>query len=269
MKKTIQLIRTPITYYGGKQKMLPHLLPLVPAHRLYTEAFIGGGALYWAKTPAKVEIINDLDGRVATFYRILKRDCAALQARLEGTLFSRESYCDALHVLARPHLFADLDVAWAFWVGTNMGFASQIGSWGYDRTGARNLEGKLSRFGPHLAKRLQSTQIEANDAVRVIQSRDCTDAFHYIDPPYVGSDCGHYKGYTAKDFCSLLEALTAIKGKFLLSSYPSELLATFTQRCGWQQKTIDCEVVVNRNRPSKPKREVLTWNYALENEILL
>ena len=32
MKQKIQL-KTPITYYGGKQKMLEYILPLIPEHR--------------------------------------------------------------------------------------------------------------------------------------------------------------------------------------------------------------------------------------------
>ena len=39
-------MRTPITYYGGKQTMLPHILPLIPNHEVYTEAFCGGAAVF-------------------------------------------------------------------------------------------------------------------------------------------------------------------------------------------------------------------------------
>lgn len=42
-------MKTPITYYGGKQNMLKHILPLVPKHSLYTEAFAGGAALFLQK----------------------------------------------------------------------------------------------------------------------------------------------------------------------------------------------------------------------------
>lgn len=35
-------MKTPISYYGGKQTMLKHILPLIPQHRVYTEAFCGG-----------------------------------------------------------------------------------------------------------------------------------------------------------------------------------------------------------------------------------
>ena len=42
-------LKTPISYYGGKQKMLKYLLPMIPKHNVYIEPFFGGGALFWAK----------------------------------------------------------------------------------------------------------------------------------------------------------------------------------------------------------------------------
>jgi DNA adenine methylase len=48
-------MKTPITYYGGKQKMLKHILPMIPKHTCYVEPFVGGGAVFWAKQQAKVE----------------------------------------------------------------------------------------------------------------------------------------------------------------------------------------------------------------------
>ena len=42
-------MKTPITYYGGKQTLLKYLLPLIPQHRMYCEPFFGGGAVFFAK----------------------------------------------------------------------------------------------------------------------------------------------------------------------------------------------------------------------------
>jgi len=39
---------------------------------------------------------------------------------------------------------------------------------------------------------------------------------------------GHYKGYLEQDFENLLEVLSILNGKFILSSYPSELLDKYT-----------------------------------------
>jgi hypothetical protein len=50
--------------------MLRYILPLIPEHKIYTEAFFGGGAVFWAKEPAKVEFINDHNGEVINFVNI-------------------------------------------------------------------------------------------------------------------------------------------------------------------------------------------------------
>lgn len=43
-------------------------------------------------------------------------------------------------------------------------------------------------FGVELMERLRHTQIEQNDAHKVIQSRDREDAFMYIDMPYIATN---------------------------------------------------------------------------------
>jgi DNA adenine methylase len=54
------------------------------------------------------------------------------------------------------------------------------------------------------------------------------DAFFYLDPPYVGSDQGHYDGYSQADFDALLRLLEKLKGNFLLSSYRNAGLDNYT-----------------------------------------
>ena len=59
---------------------------------------------------------------------------------------------------------------------------------------SKKLDNKREAFTEEYAKRLHRVQIECCDALRVIRSRDTADTFFYIDPPYVGSDQGHYDG---------------------------------------------------------------------------
>jgi len=42
-------------------------LSLIPAHQKYNEPFFGGGAIFFAKRPANVEFINDLNGEMVNF----------------------------------------------------------------------------------------------------------------------------------------------------------------------------------------------------------
>jgi len=43
-------MKTPISYYGGKQKLVSKILQLVPEHKLYCEPFVGGGAVFWKES---------------------------------------------------------------------------------------------------------------------------------------------------------------------------------------------------------------------------
>ena len=63
-------MKTPITYYGGKQSMLSIILPMIPEHNLYCEPFFGDGAVFFTKEPSKIEVINDTNREVVNFYRV-------------------------------------------------------------------------------------------------------------------------------------------------------------------------------------------------------
>lgn len=267
--------KTPITYYGGKLNMVSEILPLIPKHRIYTESFFGGGAIFFAKAPVEAEIINDTNNMVVNFFKVVKTDFDRLKLKIEMTLFSRASYTVANMIYKMPHLFDKIQQAWSFYIATNMGFSCQIGSWGYDKYSKRvkAFQNKKLLFNEDMFKRLENAQIENNEACKVIQSRDTEEAFHYVDPPYVSDkdakavNQGHYAGYSENDYKRLLETLSNIKGKFLLSSYPSKLLEQYIQKNGWYSKSFDKplsarKAVVGKERGRKI--EVLTANYPLE-----
>lgn len=266
--------KTPITYYGGKINLVSEILPLIPEHRIYTEAFFGGGAIFFAKEPVESEVINDTNNMVINFFEVLRSDFDALKEKVKQTLFSRATYTVAWTIYRMPHLFNKLQQAWAFYVATNMGFSCQIGSWGYDKYGKRvkAFRNKKMLLNEEIYNRIENTQIERNDACKVIKSRDTEDTFHYADPPYVSDGSipkvnqGHYAGYTLDDYKRLLDTLSKVKGKFLLSSYPSDLLELYTKEFGWHTKTFDKPLSARKAKAGTErgrKTEVLTANYPI------
>lgn len=260
-------MRPPITYYGGKQKLVKELLLLVPGHRLYIEPFMGGGALFFSKEPSKAEIINDMNGNVTNFYRVAQTQFDELKRFIDGTLHSRATYQEAMRVYNNPAENDNVKRAWAFWVATNDGFGAKIGTWAIEKKEnkvGKTLANKRKQFTQEYAERLEYVQIENKDALEIISQYDSPNTFFYLDPPYFNSDCGHYKGYTETDYRKLLDALTTIKGKFLLSSYPSEILSRYVKANGWQYKEIRQRVAVT-HKSRKHKTEVLVYNYVIEN----
>jgi DNA adenine methylase len=263
-------MKTPISYYGGKQKLASTILKLIPNHDLYAEPFIGGAAVFFAKEKSKVEVINDTNKEIINFYKVIQSDFVSLEKEIQISLHSRDLHRKAEVIYANPDMFSELKRAWAVWILANQSFASNLdNSWGYDikkGSTSKKIQNKKESFTMDYAIRLQEVQIECTDALRIIESRDNPDAFFYCDPPYYNSNCGHYDGYSLQDFENLLILLSKIKGKFILSSYLSPILKQYTKDFGWHTETFDFTVSVANNygKPGKPKTEVLTANFPLK-----
>jgi DNA adenine methylase len=267
MKTTEKTLVRPLSYYGGKENLKDKILPLIPEHQLYCEPFLGGASIFFAKPQSAVEVINDTNSELINFYRVVQRDFVSLEQEVRISLHSRRLHSDAKAVYENPHLFSEIKRAWAVWVLANQSFSSMLdGTWGYDvkkNTTSKKITNKRESFTEDYAIRLQNAQIECTDALRIINSRDRPDSFFYIDPPYFNSDCGHYDGYTEKDFVDLLTKLECLEGKFLLSSYDSPVLKEFVKRSGWKQQMFQQMTSVNGKGKRKPKVEVLTANYLI------
>jgi DNA adenine methylase len=260
-------MKTPISYYGGKQQLAKTILSLIPEHRLYCEPFLGGGAIFFAKTPSKVEIINDTNGELINFYRVVKHDFSALEREVGSSLHSRRQHDQAWVIYKNPEMFDPVKRAWAVWMLANTSYGDKLsGDYSYDRIGAvaKKIDNKRQTFAvAGYADRLRRVQIENCDALRIIKSRDVPDGFFYLDPPYVGADQGHYDGYTQEDFDRLLETLESLKGKFLLSSFRNRNLAEISERNGWYTIEIKMISSMTSRFEKKDKVEVLTANYPI------
>nr|DAP16184.1 MAG TPA: DNA adenine methylase [Caudoviricetes sp.] len=262
-------MRTPITYYGGKQTMLQHILPLIPKHDIYTEAFCGGAAVFFAKQPAPSEVINDLNSHLVCFYTMLQAEFPTLKSRIDATLHSRDAHAHAAHVLAYPQFFTQMDRAWAVWVLSKMSFASMLdGTFGYDFQGSmtKRLRNAKDCFTQILSDRLDNVTIECRDALDVIALYDSPETFHFVDPPYVGSDCGHYEGVFGElHLVQLLELLSQLKGKFMLTMFPHDKIAEFANNNGWITHTIERTISASKVNRRK-QEEWIVCNYEQEDK---
>lgn len=273
-------MKQPYSYYGGKQRLLPELLKLVPKHKYFCECFCGGATLFWGKAPSENEVLNDMNGHITNFFMQLKSNFSELQKLIHGTLHSETLHSEAKQIIFKePEKHSDLKRAWAWWVTTNMSFSFVAGGgFAFNNAGTGfgfGTKNKRDRFTERYSKRLENAEIFNRDAIDLITLKDHKDMFFYIDPPYVSSNCGHYEGYTSADFINLLNCLQNIKGKFLMSSYPEAELMQYREQCsvenigeesGWRSKDIVQIVSVNGKREgTKYKTECLTWNYPHPN----
>jgi DNA adenine methylase len=254
--------------------MIDKILPLIPEHILYCEPFFGGGSIFFAKEPSKIEIINDINDNLINFYRCIQENFEDLKYEINKTLHSRTMYKESLEIYNNPDKYNKIIRAWAFWYQCNMSFACGPGKgFGLAKEkqgggGPHYVYWKKEKFTKIYTERLKSTTIENKNALDIIKNFDSILAFFYIDPPYFNSCCGHYSGYSEDDFVELLNILSNIKGKFLLSCYPSDVIYEFSKNINWKIKKFkNIKVAVNNvNKNNKLKTELLVYNYNIDEQ---
>jgi len=257
--------------------MLKEILPLIPNHKLYCEPFFGGGAVYFAKAPSKIEVINDKNDFVINFYRVLKTRFPELKQEVEASLSSRSIHRKATYIMKNPAIYNEVKLAWACWYLCNSSFSSKIGGgWKYDRVENKDCQVLVNRklnFSYDLVKRIELTQIDSDDALKVILNRDHRHTFFYLDPPYIDTDQGHYKGYTREMFIKLLDILAALRGKFMLSCFSSDIIEEYAIRLGWKICRFEKVNYATRTRNESGvkkmmKTELLVMNYEITSKQL-
>lgn len=113
-----------------------------------------------------------------------------------------------------------------------------------------------------LKELLEKTTIECDDAPKVIKRYDTKDAFHFIDPPYVGSHMGHYAGmFNDGNLKDLLNLLCAIAGKFMLTMYPSEVINDFAKSNNWHIHEVERQVSAGNVSARRKQIEWIVVNY--------
>lgn len=268
-------MKTPITYYGGKQKLASVIIGMMPKHDIYVEPYFGGGAVFFAKGPSRLECINDHNDVLMNFYSVCQDEVKfqQLQVLIQSTLHSEKSWLKARRIYHHPDEHTQIDIAWAVWLTTNMSFSgSPDCGWKWDNGSSGSHSGVImdnyrNAFSKRIFERLRYVQISSRDAITVIKQRDSKETFFYLDPPYPGCAQKHYKGFTTKNLEDLLVVLSAIKGRFILSNYDSPLLKKYVKANKWLIKEIDMPLqVANFNSPRR-KKEVLVYNYITEPQL--
>lgn len=246
--------------------MLKHILPLIPEHRLYTEAFCGGAALLFAKQAVEAEIINDLNRNLIQFYWVAATQYTDLKIEIDKTLHTRDTHAHAAHIYNYPMFFTPAQVAWSVWALSKMSFASKLdGSFGYDLGGGmpKKLQNAKDEFTQQLCDRLERVTIENRDALKVIECYDREDAFHFVDPPYINSDCGHYEGcFNDQSMEELLKLLERIKGRFMLTMFPLEMIEEYAAKNGWIIHRVERTISASKTNRRK-QEEWMVCNYEL------
>lgn len=226
--------RPPFPYYGGKQLLADRIISMLPPHEAYVEPYAGSLSVLMAKPRVKLETVNDIEGDLMNFWRVLRERTDELEAYCGLTPHARAEHEAAMSAMKEPS-DDPLERARQTWV-----LLTQARSGKQGRTGWRYfsnprgtsysmpqyLEAYVERFGPAVA-RLYGVSLECRPALDVIANYgQHPTVLLYVDPPYVLSTrkgVGYRHEMTDDDHRELAAALRNCKATVVLSGYASPL----------------------------------------------
>tara|TARA_R110002020_G_scaffold106_1_gene568 strand:- start:1008 stop:1850 length:843 start_codon:yes stop_codon:yes gene_type:complete len=81
-----------LPYYGGKYEMSKKLIPLISPHERYFEVFAGGLSMFFRKSKAKWNVLNDKDNNIVNLYMCVLLEKKELVKNLFWLPKSRELF---------------------------------------------------------------------------------------------------------------------------------------------------------------------------------
>lgn len=261
--------KPPFAYYGGKNGVAPKIIATFPPHRTYVEPFAGSLAMLFAKEPSRIEIVNDLDSAIVTFFRVARDRHEELVRALELTPYARDEFCAAED---DPEL-DDLERARRLWIRVTQSFQKVAApprrcQWSFSAVRPKATETlTFSHRIYEIARRLRTVEIENIDAVELIAKIEEPDALLYVDPPYMGATRTAGTRY-AHDLLdedshrSLAEVLRSRKCFVALSGYAHPLYEELYEAHGWNRLEFEVLAIAGNAKDGQPSRTEIVWtNY--------
>lgn len=250
-------------YPGSKKRIASWIIGNMPEHHSYLEPYFGGGAVLFEKPSSRIETVNDLDGDVINFFRVIQdpESCQELQRWLTYTPYSRQVYEDTFTrepqtPVEQARYFAVRSMqGHGFRLTEKCGWKKDV--YGREAAYAVRYWNELPEALAEMAARLKGVQIENRPALELIKAFDHENVLIYLDPPYVWSTRGR-KQYRHEmsdpDHEEMLDMVIHSRAKVMLSGYDCELYGRYLK--DWRKLQMPA-----RAQNSLPRVETLWLNF--------
>lgn len=253
-------MRPPFNYIGSKEWMADIIAQYMPANmETFVDGFFGSGGLFFSRYRwAECEIINDLNGDVINFFRVLRDKPKRLIEALQLTPHSRIETRESGKIMSATR--NEIKRALYFFVRANQSFAASTRGWRMP-TANKNIAGEWrNKTDPvtlyRIAERLTRASIECNPAIQLIKQYRNKQTFFYLDPPYLNvqwEGSAKYNGYSMKeaDHQELIEAVLCSPSMFIISGYDHPLYNQLTDQ-GYRKIQVPAQVgAINQTQRRK------------------
>ncbi len=213
MKEKSLMIKPPISRMGGKSRLRKTIIEKLPPHTCYVELFFGAGWVYFAKSPSKVEVINDVDKELINLFKMIKYHSPEIERLLEYEFSGRDIFEEYKNYNVES--LTEIQRAIRFLYIINYSFASKGNNYGYGTT-RKPSQQIFNNTLKEIRERLSNTYVENLSFEKIIEKYDREHTVFFADPPYFET-AGYEAEFGEKEHLILLEKLKNLKGKFILT----------------------------------------------------
>lgn len=213
-------INSPFRYAGGKFYARNLILEHIPPHSDYIEPFAGGASIFFAKSKAKNNWLNDIDEALINTYLIIRDKPEELIEYLAGEQATKERHTYYKTEFA-PQNNLEAAARWFYLNRTSYSGIMKLQNcyWGYGEKYSMRPE-NWGRNILRTSAKLQNIKITCFDFEQVIKAVP-DGSFLFIDPPYFNADQEKFytHSFSKNDHYRLVQLLREHKDriKFLLT----------------------------------------------------
>lgn len=268
-----KLASNPLKWYGGKFYLAKKIISIFPPHDRYVEPYFGGGSVLINKTCNGVsEYANDINGELMNFWRVLRSEelFEIFSRKLNLTPFSEWEFNRARLMKG---IGTEVSQAIKFFVRYRMSRQALGETFATPTTRIRR--GMNEQVSAYLSaveglqeahERLIRVELWNRPAIECIQKLDRYGTLFYLDPTYLPETRQAKKSYgpyemTVKEHEQLLDILSQIRGKFVLSGYPSKMYERQAKLNNWSIKEIQIDNKASSKKNKPTETECLWYNF--------
>ena len=276
---------SPLNWTGNKSCIYDMISGFMPEYTVYIEPCMGSAEVFLRKKPAKKEIINDYNGDLVNFFRVLQSTphLPELIGRLYLSFHSEEMFKRNQKLLAEtPNLLddvfdmlnivceitsKDVERAAAFFENQVCSFSSMGTSFAIAQ---KDITSKFPKLRA-ASNRLRDAIIMHRDYKDVIREQSCVGAFILLDPPYKGTENMYQKSSFDTDeharlFAFMNDIHVKFNGecKFLITYNNDPYIRSLAEKYGFDTYVQErLHNMAQSSRPGELFEELLIANYDL------
>jgi DNA adenine methylase len=246
---------------GKKTKIAREIYQHFTPHELYIELFFGGGGMFFAKPPAKYNILNDIDDDVFNLFMLVKETPQTLYEAIELMPIN----ASLLKFWQKNKETTPINKALRFLLLSNFTY---LGMGGTLRLGIGNDKNLLLSNIKSVHKKITDAQTTCYDFRDVLQKvafrheREKQRTFVYADPPYLTTNNNYAaNAFTETDIKDLFEMLINSGFNFAISEFDNQIVLDLVKL-----HNLYVTVIGERRTLKNRNTEILITNYPTQVE---